>query len=262
MIVNNSSADAGGGISLDDVARAFILNNTVAHNDSTATGVDAFTGPQELPPGVFPPPEPEGGGFANSTPQVAGISARAHSAGLRDAFGAGYEQTFSNPLFANNIVWRNRSFYWDAAWNGAWGGLRPDIAGGEDPVYWDLGVYGTPTATALDPRNSILTTLTAILSDGSFGVYDASNLADDPLFAASYHNVFRATSKGAALGNFVSTTFEPTGARGDYHLGAGSPALLFGDVLLLAEHPELLLDFDREPRAAIEGIDAGADQAQ
>ena len=257
MIVNNTSADAGGGISLDDAARVFIINNTIAMNDSTATGPDAFTGAQaDLPIGF---PEPQGAGFANSSPLPAGIAARAHSSQLAGVFGNGYKQTFSNPLLANNIIWRNRSFYWDAAWNDDWGGLRPDIGGGEDPVYWDLGVNGTLAASALDPRNCVLTDLVGMKSDGANVVYHASNTASDPLLLDTYVNIFKATSKGAALGNFVSITFLPTGIHGDYHIGAGSSAIGRGDASLLSTHSDLDHDYDGQARTSA-GVDAGADQ--
>ena len=48
FIVNNVAAYMGGGISLKDVAKVRIVNNTIANNDSTATALAAFTLPNSL----------------------------------------------------------------------------------------------------------------------------------------------------------------------------------------------------------------------
>ena len=227
VIVNNVSADAGGGISLDDSARVSILNNTVAHNDSSATGVDAFGPRPELnnPPGQWLPPTPtaDPGTVINSVPQVGGISARAHSTQLQDAFGPGFEQEFSNPTLDGNIIWQNRSFYWDANHRAGFGGIRPDIGDGESPVFWDLGVYQTAGAEVFNPVNGVLTDLTITWPDGSVTAYDASNTDADPLFADPYFNELLASGKGAGVGNFVSIVFAPTGLVGDYTPGVPKP---------------------------------------
>ena len=49
MIVDNMAGLAGGGISLQDTARANINNNTIANNDSTATAGAAFAAGQPEP---------------------------------------------------------------------------------------------------------------------------------------------------------------------------------------------------------------------
>jgi len=268
MIVNNSSADAGGGISLDDTARVYIINNTIAHNDSTSTGVDAFGGPinEEIMPAdlaaVLPPEAGEAGfigGITSSVPQVAGVHTRAHSAGLQAAFGTGYEQDFSQPVLNDNIIWQNRSFFWDATYNDGWGGLRPDVQGGETPTYWDLAVTGTLSPQALDPRYCILTATSIPLADGGTLDYHPSNLGADPLFANPYFNVYQATSKGAAFGNFVVTTFLPTGLRGDYHISLVSPAVNLGGGGFLSQFPQLGADYDGHARPQA-GVEAGADE--
>jgi hypothetical protein len=267
MIVNNVSADAGGGISLDDAARVWIVNNTVAHNDSTATGVDAFGGPvtEGNPPGQWAPPEAGEpgliGGLITSVPQVAGIAARAHSTGLQAAFAPGYQQQFANPALHDNIIWQNRSFYWDAEYTD-FGGLRPDVGMGEPPVFWDLAVYGTLTPELLDPMYSVLTHLEVALPGGGTAEYDATNTDLDPLFVDPYFNVFQATSKGAAFGNLVTVTFLPTGLRGDYHILPGSSAIDLGGGLYLPMFAELGHDWDGDPRPAGPAPDAGADEAQ
>jgi FtsP/CotA-like multicopper oxidase with cupredoxin domain len=145
-IVNNVAATGGAGVSLQDTARPVVFrNNTVAHNDSTATA---------------------GGLIVNnvSTNQVAGVDTALHSGsgalfGLADAMPDGSVQG-NNPgtteyqiyrLYSsldlgnganNNTLWENRSFHYDAS--GASAILVPDLSQtsvGECPtgaMFWDL----------------------------------------------------------------------------------------------------------------------------
>lgn len=250
LIVDNSSADIGGGVSLDDAARVFVYHTTIANNDSTATGTDAFGAPcvDGQPPGSVCPPEAGGGGLVTSVPQIAGLAARGHSAELQAAFGPGYGQRFSNPTLRNSIITGNRSFYWDAAWNGGTGGLRPDVGAGEAAVFWDLAVHGTTAPASLSPRYCLLTDATGT---------HWTNLSGDPEFVDPYWNAYAATSGGAALGNFVVTTFTPTGQRGDYHIQptsvAVSSAVAVGGSLLA-------VDYDGDARPLGAGPDIGADE--
>ncbi len=88
MIVNNSSADHGGGISLDDTVKIEVVNNTISNNDATSTSSGSFGGPcvPDVPPGQICPAEQEGtGGLINSIPQVGGIASYALSTGLQAA---------------------------------------------------------------------------------------------------------------------------------------------------------------------------------
>ena len=247
LIVNNSAADAGGGISLDDTARAFIYHNTIACNDSTGTGVDTFG------PGAN-----ENNPLPNSTPQVAGISSNVHSAGLQEAFGDGFEQTFSNPVLRKNILWQNRSFYWDTAANDGWGGL----ADNPDGLYWDLGVYNTLTPQVLDPRDCVLSELSARAPDGTvIGFYDASNTTSDPLFVEQYFNVHTSTAIENAFGALVIDTFAPLGMLGDYHIQDLSPARDVVGTEGFAQFPDLLTDVDGDARPGTVGdVDIGADE--
>jgi hypothetical protein len=121
IIVNNVAQLAGGGVSLADALRVRMINNTIAHNDSTATNRAAFLDPAN--PNL-------------TTPQIAGVASRPNSAALAGVLGA---QGFSDPLFHDSILFENRSFYWDGSANGGLGALLPDPG---SPVYSDLGVVG------------------------------------------------------------------------------------------------------------------------
>ena len=261
FIVNNATGDAGGGIALDDSARVFIINNTVAHNDSTATGPDAFGWPYFVndPPGRYIPPGAGGGGLNVSVPQPAGIYSRAHSSGLQAAFGAGYGQDFSDPVLQDNIIVGNRSFYWDATANDGSGAILPDPA---TPIFWDLAVVGTSEIRLFHPTHCLLTTVDITFPDGGTSTYDASNLAADPLFVSPYFNVYQAGAVNEGAGNMVTVTFLPTGVRGDYRIGAGSPAVDRGAGTFLGSYPILATDRDGQARPLGAGVDAGADERQ
>lgn len=246
LIVNNVAADAGGGISLDDAALVRIIHNTVAHNDSTSTAIDAFgVCPAGNPTDQFCPP-----GANVSVPQVGGIHALAHSLGLQEAlFLAGSSQTFSDPLLYDNIIYRNRTFYWDWNFNGTWSGMRPDLLAGETVRYWDLAVTGTPTPARMSPLFSILTDAAG---------YDASNGTTNPAFLAPYFNDFFPGGAGfTQLGNLITIAFKPVVPTGDYHIGGGG-ADGFGSGLFFGLYPELEWDYDGQVRG--DPPDAGADE--
>jgi hypothetical protein len=267
MIVNNESKDIGGAISLDDTVFINVINNTISHNDSTSTGSDAFGGPcvPNNPPGQICPAEGEAiGGLTNSVPRVGGIAAYAFSTPLQAVVTAGGStKVFADPLLVNNIIWQNRSFYWDAAYCNNFGGLRPDVNGicgtAEPPVYWDLAVYNTANPlTTMSPTYSILT-------DGVGATPAASNLIGaNPMFINPYFNNYEATSKGAAFGNFVTTTFTPNGLRGDYHIPGTSPAVSVGTAgSPFSDFAALASDYDGDPRPRPDtgsGVDIGADE--
>jgi hypothetical protein len=160
MIVNNVAGWAGGGLSLSDVSRSSIFNNTIENNDSTATVGAVFTTSK-----------------TDSSFQPAGVSSELHSPGLAAATG----QQYSNPTLANNIIWHNRSFYFHAGTTDPTSGAtpttlvptltsQPGYACPAGANYWDLGVLGQPQtspALRLNPVYSILSDTTG---------YAASNL--------------------------------------------------------------------------------------
>ncbi|MBI5694651.1 MAG: hypothetical protein HZC51_02770 [Nitrospirae bacterium] len=227
MVVNNVTADAGGGLSFDDTARVAVIHNTVAHNDSTATSIDAFTTSATI-----------------SDPQVAGIMGRAHSAGLQGAFGAGLEQTYSDPALYNNIVFNNRSFHYDA-----------DLPNLISDGYWDLGVFGTLTPATLNPEYCVLT-------DNPLNAgYSGTNILGDPLFDTGGFNDLQALLAGNVVGVITVNYLPPLPWAVNYHITPGSPAINAGAANIPpigGWMPILNTDFDRQPRGATPDI--GADE--
>lgn len=258
MVVNNVAALAGGGISMQDAAMTYVVSNTVANNDSTATAAGAFTA-----------------GNPNSTnPQPAGIVARAHSSALANAIGnkapAEYQVPYSNPHLVDNIVWHNRSFYFfgDPFATTPIYQLLPDVSL-DPPVYDDLAVLGV--AGSLTPTYSIFSE-----SYSGDGATDPSNiLTTDAGLAADYLNGGRGTTIkpgepttafGVPVafdegGNFIQVRYGPLTAEGsDYHLGAGSVAIDSGQ--LVDQGTPYLTDIDGDTRPTGAGVDIGADEAQ
>ena len=228
MIVNNLAANGGGGIFLQDVARATIINNTIVNNDSSSTS-----------PNAFPAGQP------NSTPLPAGMASNVNSAGLQAILGA---DSFSNPTLVNNIIWHNRSWYNDTSLNGGAGGLAENPAG----LYQDLGVINTITPQLLNPLSCILSDTTG---------YSGSNVAADPAFLTEYFNTLTSANVIDEGGNSINVTFpELTASLGNYHIAGGSPAVDAGAANDVGTFPELGFDFDQEGRPFGAGVDIGADE--
>jgi FtsP/CotA-like multicopper oxidase with cupredoxin domain len=164
VVVNNVTGLAGGGISMQDAANVNISNNTIARNDSTATASLAFTNGLALP----------------SENQPAGIASRAHTPALNTFLAT--VNGYSNPApFAGNILWQNRTFYWDGSLVPP--ALVPDVSTAP-AVYWDLGVLGA--AGQMSPVNGTLTSLGPSALDPA--VYAGSNVTADPGLAGAYFN--------------------------------------------------------------------------
>ncbi len=240
MIDNNVAGLAAGGLSLSDAPKVYIRNNTVANNDSTATGSQAFA-----------PNSPN-----MSTAMPAGIVSRSHSSVMAqllnldelagpvfvdpNVFGSRPEGSrFSDPVLRDTIAYHNRSFYWtnfddpntlaiefslvpvtcDTP-TAPVGNPNCDITGftSMDGVSWDLGVLDgiveqSGNGDLLDPRKSLLTDRTP---------YHRSNISGDPGFVNGYFNVGRdsvmlfmepvSLTTAAALdegGNFIQVAFGP-----------------------------------------------------
>ncbi len=277
IIVNNIAALGGGGISLQDVSRAVIANNTISNNDSTATGLLAFPA-----------------GSLSSAPQIAGIESNPYSSTLQYFWDlaaaqplsgtagkvlefciAGHpledpanpnptdgsclgqpELTYTNPNLQNNIVWHNNSWFFDATVvDPATGALLGALAPNPASPYWDLGVAGD--TAQLNPQHSILSSLSDPAGGGS---YSGTNIAGNPGFISPYTNAMEAATVIDELGNNVNVRFTPLGVgTSDYHINSPSLAINAGaDVTSLAL-PELAADYDGEDRN-LTGPDIGADE--
>ena len=298
MIDNNVSGVAGGGMSLSDAPKVFIRNNTVANNDSTATGSQAF-----------PPNSPN-----LSTAMPAGIVSRTHSDVMAqllnvdegagdvlidpDVFGSRPQGSrFSDPVLRDTIVYHNRSFFWtnfdDPGTLIIENSLVPvtcdtpaapqgnpncDITTftSMDAVSRDLAVLDglVVTGDLLNPRDSLLLAGMPYHPNNTY-------ITGDPGFVNEYFNVGRDSTllfnepKGlqtaAAFdegGNFIQVAYGPLslvepGTAGatlfDYHLAGGSPAINNGGNT--PSTGRLSVDFDNDPRTpAADQSDIGADE--
>ena len=253
MIVNNVAGWSGAGISMLDTARSFVINNTIAHNDSTATVSATFT------TGIANPSENQPAGIStepHSAALIAAIPDRSNTAGLRE---------FSNPVLENNIVWQNRSFHYDTV-------LMPALSQstvGEcvaSTNYWDLGVLGG--GFTLNPRFSVLTDTVG---------FDASNTSGDPVLVMPYCNggrtlestpgpmtAFAAVDEGGAT--WIDVRFGPLVATGDYHINVLTSSARGNGIPTSSADPThpLKFDFDGEnrPQSTVDSIyvDRGADE--
>lgn len=261
MIVNNVAGWSGAGVSLQDTVRSLIANNTIVHNDSTATVAATFTS----------------GNPNLSANQPAGIASEPHSPALTAAIPNPPQfntvRDFSNPSLSNNIVWQNRSFHYevDTSVVPAAAGLVPSLSQttvGEclpGATYWDLGVLGG--GFTLSPVSSVLTDTTG---------YDASNTSGDPDLLKPYCNGGRTlvSTPGAIAalpaldegGNaWIDVRFgplvtawnanDPSGSAWDHHIGAGSSGLDNGTATGAPDH-----DFDGDARPQGAAVDRGADE--
>jgi hypothetical protein len=253
MIVNNVGSHLAGGIAVADAANINILHNTIAHNDSTGTGTEAFGGPCnplfQFNCGPEGPVEGNAGGGSSATvAQAAGIVSQPHYANLQAASG----QTFSNPVLYNNVIWHNRAFSWDPTLNNFNGSLIPPA---DNAVYWNLSVFGAAPGMVLNPRYCVLDNNTALDNTVGLGT-DNTNVLLDPKLVSPYFNVFEATSVGASMGNYVQVNYSPLALTGEYHLQKTSPAIdrafaNFGAIPALSGWPNaslLNIDFDGLPR--------------
>ena len=270
MINNNVAALAGGGVAIQDAVRVTIRNNTVAHNDTTATAALAFS------PGVF----------NESNPTPAGIIARTHSTDFALQMGeTNVEGLFSNPALSDSIVWGNRSFYWvNDAETGlvACSGGACSLVTGEDLAVMDgpFTVADPLAVGTLDPSFSLLTDTAEnnalYIPNVANGVGTNNITGADPGFVNGYFNgprggldigEFTTLSTAGAFdegGNFIQVSYSPLSlvepdevSLLDYHLLGTSPAIDAGDPANTS-----LIDIDNDLRPLGGGFDIGADEVQ
>jgi hypothetical protein len=169
MIVNNVSGWGGGGVSLVDALVSTVDNNSIVANDSVGIAGVVLAGGLALPAAT---PAAAGRG----KPSPAGISSETTSPALRNA--SRRVDAISNPELINNVVWKNRSFFYSgdgrlcvgnslADAQSASCAVLPDQASTGQEVsgakYWDLGILGDasplPGVSKLNPRYSVLTSI-------------------------------------------------------------------------------------------------------
>jgi hypothetical protein len=165
MVTNNVAGFSGAGLSVSDALnRSTIVNNTIASNDSVGIAGVLLSGT------LFTNVGAEGTdvtGFGR--PMPAGISADATSAQLYAALSQSERpgNAISNPLILNNIIWRNRSMWYDGQGGlcsgndgtstatascarlaaQTYSGQCVNTVTGQAPAYWDLGVVGDTSPT-------------------------------------------------------------------------------------------------------------------
>jgi hypothetical protein len=130
IIVNNVAGWGGGGVSMLDALLVNFTNNTVAHNDTTATaGVlfdtnvapDANVPPPGCDPTLVPlPPACSNASVTQSSFMAGGLQADLNSGLLTGVMTAGTHAAcpathpncdkFSDPYMTSDIFWQNRSF--------------------------------------------------------------------------------------------------------------------------------------------------------
>ena len=251
IVVDNVAGWAGAGISLQDTARAFLIHNTIANNDSTATVGPVFTvGPN------------------TAQYQPAGVSSERHSPALAAAFGTNGNfnpfEVYSNPVLGQSIVWHNRSFRYNVI-----SGLGQLQALSANSGYWDLGLLGDPITTVPNATIRLMPTYTVLSSTNGYG--GANNITTDPQFATPYFNgsrvrrdidevtnllVLPALDEG---GNWIDVRYGPLYPAGNYHLlvvCSGATCAQGGSNALAGT---LGLDFDAEARPG-SNAERGADE--
>jgi hypothetical protein len=294
MIVNNVAGWAGAGISLADTIDSDVVGNTIASNDSTGIAGNLFNTQISSTFNTGP---------TTAVPSAAGISSEATSAPLLAALpnnngpNGRNANRISNPHLVNDIVWHNRSFFFSMATgasqlspSNSWADTAAPPAALGAPAaadngcvpaqekYWDVGVVGDTSATALNPAfaaalgNTVLSTtagtpnLTKVYCNASRAQPGLQFEPGTP-FQPAFNISVAATLDES--GNYVDLHFGPlslqdqaTGTvfNGDYHLaGASGLAYNTGSVPTTAL-PYAAHDYDGDTRPQALIYDKGADE--
>ncbi len=259
MITNNVTGLAGA-LSIQDSLEVHVQNNTIAHNDSTATVALAFT------PGYL----------NQSNPLPAGVVSRLHTPAMATLLGsvtnipvnggAGRTEeylSFSDASLNNNIVFANRSFYWGNFDNPNTSTIEtglfpldcttaPNCGNSVDAIAasYDLAVLDgqVDTGDELFVRYNLLTDTPENRATYTGG---GDRFTFDPMFVNPLFNEgedgvdlpeFTVLQTAGAFdegGNFIQVAFAPLSIveRGsspsqrvfyDYHIQVGSPAAFAG----------------------------------
>jgi hypothetical protein len=219
IIVNNVAGWDGGGVSLLDSLAVNFVNNTVMHNDSTASSGVLFNtigaplastqGSNCIQQGTTTASCPQVGGLV-SIDNSAVLQANLRGVSLTCPAGHGASglcAKYSIPLLYNDLFWQNRSYYIGVAGVGAgtlnqqnqvalYNAFGPQTTANLAPTqthtgdcntasYWDIGVRGDTGPASAGPGNPRLSPAFSFLSSGGYG---GSNSTNDPAVTKPYCN--------------------------------------------------------------------------
>jgi Bacterial Ig domain len=258
IIANNVAGWDGAGISIQDALATNLINNTIIDNDSTASAGILFNtlgAPLSSSPGSSCI---QAGGTTASCPQPSGVVATQNSPTLDTTLSAytltcpaghfagatatnGTCKAFSYPILANNVIWKNRSFYIGVGGPGAGtlnqqnvvalfnsvsnsavapqpqgdattpNGTGVIITGGSGACvpgvsYWDVGVRGDSGPTNHASGLTLAPMYSVLTSLGGTAEYSAAtlhNTAADPTVLSQYCNGSRIPPELGSAGYIV-----------------------------------------------------------
>ena len=196
IVDNNVAGWSGGGMSFSDTINAVVANNSVVQNDSTGIAGVLIVNTLGAP--------------VSGSPHPAGISSDQTSAQLLAVLPTAQKNAnqISQPTnFSNNVVWHNRSFFFDTSTGtarlcgsntgtGSCALVDDQAATGACDLahakYWDLGSLADATVTVNPTQNLRLNPTFSVLSSTA-GYTGAGMSANDPNLQDVYCNGSRVT---------------------------------------------------------------------